>query len=158
MGLSLNTVKVHRLNNLHLMKGCQYCDKCKDVGECVLDDDLIPILEDVKECDSLVLCFPMFFNSPCSQMMMLLDRMYSMMDADWKPRYPGKKLIIVMTYDGREKESMVKLVESQLRPVFEKNLGFEIKGFLSYRCNHGINSAAGDQAMINLAKKMGETL
>lgn|GEM_PF-4645631 len=109
-------------------------------------------------CDSLVLCFPLFFCGPSAQMKVLIDRMYSFIDANRKPKYPGKKLVLIITYDKNESADVVSVVEAQMRDLFSNVLGFDLKGFLIYKCEHDVIAAANDVAMINLSKKIGENL
>ncbi len=158
MGLSLNTITIHKLNTLHYTKGCQYCDKCKDSDFCCVDDDILEVLKDIRDCDALVICFPLFFNGPCSQLKILIDRMYSFLDKNMVPRYPGKKLIMVMTYDEKESEHTVDLVKKQMTAVFTENFGFKAEGFISYKCEHKLNTVINDKATLNAARKIGESL
>ena len=158
MGLSLNTIKIHRLNTLHYVRGCQSCGRCKSSEICCIEDNLIPVLEDIRECDTLVICFPVFFRAPCAQFKILIDRMYCFLDKDLKPKYPGKKLILVMTYDNIELDSVVQSIKHNLEETFCKDLGFKIDGFITYKCEHNVNTVANDIATLNDARKYGESL
>ena len=158
MGLSMNTISIHRLNNLHYVRGCQSCGRCKDSDLCVVEDDLLPVLEDIKTCDILVACFPLFFQAPCAQFKLLVDRMYCFLDKELKPKYPGKKLILVMTYDNFESDSVVQSVKHDLEETFCRDLGFEIDGFITYKCEHNVNTVANDIAMLHAARKYGKSL
>lgn len=158
MGLSLNIIKVHRLNSLFSVRGCQNCDKCVEKPECYIEDDLKPILNDIAACDSLIVNLPMYFNGPCAQFKVLLDRLYSHMTEDLKPRFPGKKLVMVITHDDPGSDDMAKLVEEQLKSVFVKNLGYEVVGVINYRCDRDFNSARDDAEVLSRARELGKLL
>ena len=158
MGLSSNIIKVHRLNSLYSIRGCQNCDKCVMKSECYIEDDLKPVLTDIARCDSLVINLPMYFNGPCAQFKVLLDRLYSHMTPDLKPRFPGKKLVMVITHDDPESDDMAALLEEQLKSVFVDKLGYDVIGVINYRCGRNSNSAREDPEVIMLARELGRLL
>ena len=158
MGMSLNTIKVHRLNSKHSVRGCQNCDGCKENGKCCVDDDLAQVLEDVSRYDSLVVTVPIYFNGPCGQFKIFLDRMFSNMTADLEPRYPGKKLAMIITHDDAESNDKALLVQRQLEDVFVNNLGYEIVGVINYCCNREFDHASRDDKTLNEALALGKLL
>lgn len=158
MGMSLNTIKVHRLNSKRSIHGCQNCDRCREEGKCCVDDDLAQVLEDISRCDSLVVMVPIYFNGPCGQFKIFLDRMFSHMTADLKPRYPGKKLVMVITHDDVESDEKALLVQRQLEDVFVNNLGYEIVGVINYCCNREFDHASRDEGILNEALALGKLL
>jgi len=158
MGLSLNMIKIHRLNSLYSVRGCQNCDRCVDIPKCYIEDDLKPVLNDIEACDALVINLPLYFNGPCAQFKVLLDRLYSHMTQDLKPRFPGKKLVMVITHDDLGSDDMAKLVESQLEDVFVNKLGYEVVGVINYRCDRNFNSARDDPEVLARARELGRLL
>jgi multimeric flavodoxin WrbA len=80
-------------------KGCQACMACKTKSEtCILEDDLAPILEAVREADVLVLASPVYFGDLSSQMKAFFDRTYSCINPDFSCRLPaGKKAVMILT-------------------------------------------------------------
>lgn len=158
MGLSMNTIKIHRLNSLYSVRGCQNCDRCSDGSPCYIEDDIKQVLEDIKECDSLIISMPMYFNGPCAQFKVLEDRLFSHMTPDLKPRYPGKKLVIILTHDDKECDGIADMVMVQLKDVFERKLGFNIIGTINYRCDRNCNSAASDKELLDYATNLGKQL
>ncbi len=158
MGMSLNTIKVHRLNSKHTVRGCQNCNRCMEEGRCWVDDDLTEVLDDVSRCDALVVMVPIYFNGPCGQFKIFFDRMLSHMTADLKPRYPGKKLVMVITHDDVESDDKALMVQRQLEDVFVNNLGYELVGAINYCCHREFDHASQDEEVLNKALALGKLL
>jgi multimeric flavodoxin WrbA len=80
-------------------KGCQACMACKTKSEtCILEDDLAPILEAVRDADVLVLASPVYFGDLSSQLKAFFDRTYSCINPDFSCRLPaGKKAVMILT-------------------------------------------------------------
>ncbi len=58
-------------------KTIEYCDhsgKCYELGECVLEDDLNPIADDMRQAHGIVFGSPAYYSSIPSIMKSLLDR------------------------------------------------------------------------------------
>ncbi len=80
------------------------------------------------------------------------------MDPELKPRFPGKKLVMMITHDDPDSDDMARLVEEQLKSVFVKNLGYEVVGVINYRCDRNFNSAKEDADVIKRARELGKLL
>ena len=156
MGLSTNIIEIFHLNKLNSTRGCQNCRRCKSLGKCALLDDISPILESIREADSLIIAVPVFFGHAASQYRILEDRMYSFLDDDLNPIIPsGKKVAIIVTYDGAD-ESAVSLIN--VLSDFYRRLGFEIVGNIMYCCYGKKNSASSDEEILSIGKSVGHKL
>ncbi|MBU1610535.1 MAG: flavodoxin family protein [Proteobacteria bacterium] len=105
------TVERVFLNQL-TYKGCQHCDACKNKQEeCILDDDLAPVLAAAAACDVLVMATPVYYGEVTSQLKGFIDRTYSYLVKDYGPKEiktklaPGKKLVMVIA-QGHPKENL----------------------------------------------------
>ncbi len=85
------------LNQLDF-QGCQGCMGCKTKSRtCILEDDLAPVLQAVKDADLLVLASPVYFGDISGQLKCFFDRTYSYLNPDFSPRVPpGKKAVMVL--------------------------------------------------------------
>jgi multimeric flavodoxin WrbA len=93
-----NEVKVHYLNTLSNVKGCQACMACKKTGKCVLKDDVAQILEDIRGADGIILSTPLYFSEANGQFRLLQDRFFSFLDGTMRSNLPpGKKVATVVT-------------------------------------------------------------
>ena len=70
-------VKTFALNKLNY-RGCQACMACKTkLDRCILEDDLTPVLDAVRETDLLLLASPVYYGDLSSQLKGFIDRTYS---------------------------------------------------------------------------------
>ena len=85
-------------------QGCQGCGGCKTKSEtCILEDDLTPVLQAVRDADLLVLASPVYFGDLSGQMKCFFDRTYSYFNPDFSCRVPpGKKAVMVLTQANPE--------------------------------------------------------
>lgn len=77
-------VREYRLNDLSF-KGCQGCMNCKRTGDCALEDDLSPVLEELKTADGLVIGSPVYMFAISGQTSLFLNRLYSLIDGSYHP-------------------------------------------------------------------------
>jgi len=98
-GASVRTFALNKLT----YRGCQACMACKKKLErCVLDDDLKPALEAIRDADVLVMASPVYFGEVSSQTKAFIDRTFSYLKADYitnpKPSRlaPGKQLVFIL--------------------------------------------------------------
>jgi multimeric flavodoxin WrbA len=85
------------LNRLDF-QGCQSCMTCKTTSEvCILEDDLTPVLADIKAADVLVLASPVYFGDLSGQLKCFFDRTFSFANPDFSSRVPaGKQAVVVL--------------------------------------------------------------
>lgn len=80
---------------------CTGCGFCLTNDGCTIDDGLF---EKIVNCDGIIVGFPIYFSGIAGQGKIFLDRLYSMMDASFIPRHPGKKVIAIYVQgDSNEK-------------------------------------------------------
>ena len=78
--------------------GCIACGACKRKSEeCVLDDDISPLLKKFAKADVVVLGSPVYYGDLTSQMKAFMDRTYAFLTPDFKSRLaPGKTLLMIL--------------------------------------------------------------
>lgn len=96
-----NTIKTFFLNEYKNLRGCQACYACKKSGRCVQKDDTLPIIDAIRDADSIVIATPTYFGLSTSQYRAVEDRYFSFMGADFVPNIAaGKKVVIIETCGG----------------------------------------------------------
>jgi len=109
-------IEVYRLNQMNI-KGCQGCGKCKTDSEvCVVEDDLAPVYEAVRQADLLVLASPVYFGDLSAQLKCFWDRTYAFANPDFSSRLaPGKNSVLFLA-QGAPAEEMF----NDIHPRYER--------------------------------------
>ncbi len=66
---------------------CQECEKIRDDGTCIVEDDMQPLYKKIDEADAIILASPIFFGSLSAQTKMMIDRF----QCAWRAKYILKK-------------------------------------------------------------------
>jgi Multimeric flavodoxin WrbA len=152
-----NTIKEYRINSLKNIKGCQSCYGCKKAGKCVVKDDITPILDDIREADSIVVATPLYFGHATAQYRTVEDRFFGFLGGDFVPNIAaGKKAAIVVTCGtGLEvAQKTAAEIEGVLGGFFKMDVvGKIVKGGMM-----APNAAESDAAVMAEAKAIGQKL
>lgn len=157
MGLSLNVLDIINLNAFRFANGCQACMGCKLTGLCATNDDLQPVLNLIKEADSLIVATPVYFGHSSSQYRMLEDRLFCFIGKDGSSLLPkGKKLATVVTY-GRD-HGAAKAVADGIERLFVERFSFEPIGKIVFSDNGSEHAAEKDDELLEKARLLGKML
>jgi multimeric flavodoxin WrbA len=123
-------VETFSLNQLNY-RGCQACMACKTkLDRCVLQDDLEPVLDAVRQTDVLVLASPVYYGEVTSQVKGFIDRTFSFLTPEFKTNpqnmsrlVPGKSLVFIQVQTA-EDESNYNDIFPRYTPFF-KWFGFD---------------------------------
>ncbi len=86
--------QVERRDLHEAMSFCSGCGYCNTHDGCTLQDDLFPRMA---QCDGFIFTAPIYFGGISGPAKAWIDRLYAMMDGDFKPRHPGKKVLAIYT-------------------------------------------------------------
>lgn len=163
-GAETHLVNLNELN----MKGCQGCGACKkEPGKCAYEDDLSPLLQEMKECDAIVLGTPIYWFRESAQLKMLIDRFYCFLGEETNPETgesspyfafpPGKKFVIV-TSQGDENPELYQQTLDWLNLVATV-MSASSTEFVTH-CGSGDdrNSARNNSELISKAESVGAAL
>lgn len=118
-GATVEEVVLNRLS----FRGCQGCMGCKRREGCVLHDDLTPVLESLRSADGLVMGSPIYMFAVSGQTSLFLNRLYSLIDASYRP-YAGRHRKLMTVYSmGSPQASYLGVEEARVRRAMEM-LGF----------------------------------
>ena len=99
------TTEKFNLNELEFA-GCQACMYCKGHDHCKLKDDLVKVMDAVRDADAVVFGAPIYMSQLNGQFRLFQDRMYMFLGKDFKVSLkPGKKAVIV-TSQGNPDQNM----------------------------------------------------
>jgi len=91
------------------LRGCQGCDVCSPRGNCILNDELTPVLEELRRADGWVLASPIYYDSVSGQMKTFFDRCRTFTrDPDThelRPQLEGRRRgVVVVSYEDKPRE------------------------------------------------------
>lgn len=95
------------LNDL-TYKGCQGCEVCNRRGCCILNDDLTPIIERLRQADGWVLAAPIYYDGVSGQFKTFFDRLRTLThDSETMalaPQLDGpRRAVIIVTYEDHDR-------------------------------------------------------
>ena len=70
---------------------------CKKTGYCCVHDDLSPVFQELKSADGIVIGTPIYMFAVSGQTKLFMDRLYSLIDHDYKP-YSGTERKLLTVY------------------------------------------------------------
>lgn len=89
---------------------CNCCQKTLD-SRCVIQDDMLDNYSRLISADVLVFATPIYWWNVSAQLKLFIDRMYALLKDDDVSNFEGKKVILIMTYQGERPNSGPKIVE-----------------------------------------------
>lgn len=110
------------------IKGCQGCFYCRANEGCATKDNLHTMYGEIASCDGIVASFPIYFAGINGQSKRWMDRLYPVVNSDYSPRYPGKKVVTVYAQGNPNKEMFKHVTESTDAMI--KLLGWELESSL----------------------------
>ena len=89
--------------------GCQGCDRCSAKGRCIINDDLTPVIEDLRAAGGWVLASPVYYDEVTGQFKTFWDRLRTFTinpgTMENKPQLPGKRrAVLIMTYEDKPRD------------------------------------------------------
>jgi multimeric flavodoxin WrbA len=96
------------LNGL-VYRGCQGCDRCSTSGVCILDDELTPVLADLRGATAWVLASPVYYDGVSGQMKTFFDRCRTFTrdpaTQELRPQLEGdRKGVVILSYEDRPRD------------------------------------------------------
>jgi multimeric flavodoxin WrbA len=149
------------------------CDGCKkELGKCIQKDDLSPLLQEMKDCDAIVLGTPIYWFHVSSQLKTLIDRFYCFFG--WEPHpetgelkeiyaFPkGKKFVIVTSRGDDENTKTLPELYQQVANwlnVVATAMGSSSTEFVNHYGSYNLrDSAREDTELMAKAESVGEGL
>lgn len=113
------------------IKGCQGCYYCRANDGCATKDGLHSMYAEMDEATGIVAGFPIYFGNINAQSKKLVDRMFPMVNGDFTPRHPGKKIVTLYAQTNPDKDLCKNAIEAN--DVSFKSFGWELlDSILSY--------------------------
>lgn len=94
------------------IRGCQACDYCRKEKICIIKDKLQFMYSDIDSADGIIISSPIYMSYFSGQAKIWFDRLRPMFGHDFKPRYPGKKVMAVFAQAADNEDFCSNLFES----------------------------------------------
>ena len=143
-------VRTHFLNRLDFMD-CQGCHNCKQGKPCPLNDDLNPVLEDVRNCDALIVATPVYFGRATGLYYMYEDRTFKLYTE--QPEPPKRKALVIVSA-GAPIQHAQPTAERMQRILTRRN--FETSIFLHSTRDDGLSKDNAE--MLERVREAGRSL
>ena len=66
------------------LQGCIACGRCKELGQCVFNDEVNEVLAKMAGADGLIIGSPVYYGAPAGRLCSFLDRLFYAGGADFK--------------------------------------------------------------------------
>jgi len=147
-----NEVEFVTLKNkeINFCKGCMACQK---IGRCVIDDDVNPILEKMKNAEVIVWATPVYYYEMSGQMKTLIDRANSLFAT-------GKNFseTYVITTSADSSKGVAKTVLNGVKGWVACFSDLELKGYLEAGGLNDPNDVQNRKDLLELAYNMGRNI
>ena len=120
-GATTKTIKLYDFPSYYGCRSCFVCKRGTHLETCVLKDDLLPVLKELTECDTLVFGSPIFLGDVTSGMRAFMERLiypHVSYESPYKPKPINTLFVYTM---NRSLESAKK---SGYKVTFQKNKDF----------------------------------
>ncbi len=75
------------------IRGCMSCNRCRELGRCVIDDMVNEVAEKLLAADGMVIGSPVFYGSPNGTLLALLDRLFFSLESRSKHMKVGASVV-----------------------------------------------------------------
>jgi len=128
---------------------CQACNECHRTGRCVQEDDMLSLIEHMKESEVRVLGTSVYWWGPTAQFKAFIDRWYGLN----REMFRGKRVILAIPLGGGS-DSYAKHTTGMLTDILDY-LGAERYESLIATGSHGPGSIRGRTVFMNRARETG---
>jgi len=83
---------------------CHACNHCRTQAEptCVLQDDMVPLLAQLRAADAYILAAPIYFFGAAAQLKVFLDRWYALPGNEGFSVLAGRRMAAAFTYGASD--------------------------------------------------------
>jgi multimeric flavodoxin WrbA len=127
---------------------CRACNACRKTGQCVQQDDMVKLLEQMQRSQAWVLGTPVYWWGPTAQFKAFLDRWYGAR----RVRFEGRHVVLVVPLGGsaRGARHTVGMLTDALN-----YLGTEIVATVLASGAHSLGAVRGHAEVLAAARRAG---
>lgn len=152
-GAEVDVIDIARLHSR--TNGCTACMACQqsDQFECVIDDEISPLLRQIQDYDMLIFATPVYFFGPNAQLKLVLDRMFShvkmnLNNGEFTLARPDQALGLIATAGG-DLDGGLSLTDQTFRTM----TGMTRQDYHSLLISHAPNEMADSESAEQIKQK-----
>ncbi|MBU0986433.1 MAG: flavodoxin family protein [Proteobacteria bacterium] len=134
---------------------CLGCLKCREAGNCVTQDDMQLLHDEIQASDVIVLGSPVYMWQVSGQTKLFMDRLVPFIKPDFTTRLKGKKGILMAFTQGNPDEQSFKRYFEYLENLFSF-LHFDVKGTIVATGTRDTNDILQQTALLEKAREIGK--
>ena len=141
-------------------RGCQACDPCTPDDTCRVEDELSPVLADLRDADVWVLAAPIYFDGVSGQLKTFFDRCHHLAQEgnQLKPQLKGPRAAaIIVTYEDKPRDDY-RDVAGRLAGYLKWMGDFEPVEIMSEGGLGPVGAAADQGGLLTKARELGRGL
>ncbi len=122
------SIKYYNLNKMNITT-CQAEDYCVEhEGNCILDDDMQKIYEDIKDAYGIIIATPIYMGNVSSNAKIFIDRLHAVLHNTDKYNVHGKKLSVIASQAAID-PPMYEYIKHNLETTVDifRGIGFEVE-------------------------------
>ena len=132
---------------------CKGCMACQKIGRCVIDDDVNPILEKMKNAEVIVWATPVYYYEMSGQMKTLIDRANALYSSQH-----NIKEVYVITTSADGSENVVQTVLAGVKGWIACLSGVRLSGFLNGGGLDAPNQVSQNSQLLSKAFELGKNI
>lgn len=135
---------------------CCACGQCRSAGECLQFPEVNELLDEIKQCDGIVLATPTWWLGPSSLLKIFMDHWGAFLTMEYTSRIAGKRAIVVSCCGNPQ----VNLSDQVCRHLSEilSFLGVKVKGTLGVKGVAEIGAVSRNAKALEQAFELGRRL
>ncbi|MCP4229463.1 MAG: flavodoxin family protein [bacterium] len=148
--------EIYYLNDLSI-KGCQACGACKTSDVCATDDDMLPLLDEIKGAAAIIVGSPVYMYQMTGQTKLFFDRFFALLDRSSNPRFEkGKPVVLVFAQGETDEDAYTAYFDHTAR--FLTVVGFNVKNVIIAAGVVGTGEAKEIEGVMIAARDAGREL
>ena len=134
------------------IRGCMSCNRCRELGKCVIDDLVNEVRDKLLAADGMVIGSPVYYGSPNGTLLSLLDRLFFSLEGVSKHMKVGASIVSCRRGGNTASFDVLnKYFLSAGMPLAPSTYWNQVHGFTA---EDVMKDAEGLQTMRNLARNM----
>jgi len=137
---------------------CDACRGCKTTGRCVVEDDMQPVYEALRDAKGLVLGAPIYLDYVAAQAKVFIDRLYCYLSPTLEHWFPKDVQLVLIFTQGHPRVDAYTSVVDSIQHILRSYFGLEAaETIVAEGCN-GLEALRARTGLLLRAYQAGRAL